>query len=66
MILYILFAILFILIVGPIAYTFIADWLQDRKFYREINKENQIPTSAYDLYMKKAQTYFEKESNFRK
>lgn len=32
MILYILFAILFILLVAPIAYTLIVDWLLDRKY----------------------------------
>lgn len=66
MILYILFAILFLLIAGPIAYTFIVDWLQERKFYKEINKENIDPISVYDYYMKEAQAYFEKESKFEK
>lgn len=57
MILYILFAILVLLIAGPIAYTLIADWLQDRELY----KVDSTPISVKELYMKKAQTYFEKE-----
>lgn len=54
------------MIAGPIAYTFIVDWLQERKFYKEINKENIDPISVYDYYMKEAQAYFEKESKFEK
>lgn len=65
MILYILFAILVLLIAGPIAYTLIADWLQDRELYK-VYKVDSTPISVKELYMKKAQTYFEKESNFRK
>lgn len=65
MILYILFAILFILLVAPIAYILIVDWLQDRKYIKEL-EENSEPISVYELYMKKAKTYFEKESKFEK
>lgn len=63
MILYILFAILFILLVAPIAYTLIVDWLLDRKYSEKPKTE---PISVYELYMKKANTYFEKESKFEK
>lgn len=63
MILYILFAILFILLVAPIAYTLIGDWLLDRKYSEKPKTE---PISVYELYMKKANTYFEKESKFEK
>ena len=63
MILYILFAMLFILLVAPIAYTLIVDWLQDRKYSEKPKTE---PISVYELYMKKANTYFEKESKFEK
>lgn len=65
MILYILFAILFILIFGPIAYTLIVDWLEDRKYIKELEEKSE-PISVYELYMKKAQSYFEKESTFEK
>lgn len=63
MILYILFAILFILLVAPIAYTLIVDWLLDIKYSEKPKTE---PISVYELYMKKANTYFEKESTFEK
>lgn len=63
MILYILFAMLFIFLVAPIAYTLIVDWLQERKY---MEKPKTKPISVYELYMKKANTYFEKESKFEK
>ena len=65
MILYILFAILFILLVAPIAYTLIVDWLLDRKYIKKLEGKSK-PISVYKLYMKKAKTYFEKESTFEK
>lgn len=63
MILYILFAMLFILLVAPIAYSLIGDWLQERKYSEKPKTE---PISVYELYMNKANTYFEKESKFEK
>lgn len=63
MILYILFAMLFILLVTPIAYTLIVDWLQERKYSEKPKTE---PISVYELYMKHAQTCFEKESKSEK
>ena len=63
MILYILFAILFILLVAPIAYSLIVDWLQERKYSE---KPKTKPISVYELYMNKAKIYFEKESKFEK
>ena len=60
MILYVLFAMLFILLVAPTAYTLIVDWLQDRKYIKELEAKSE-PISVYELYMKKANTYSEKE-----
>lgn len=63
MILYILFAILFILLVGPFAFSLIVDWIEERKYSEKPKTE---PISVYELYMNKANTYFEKESKFEK
>ena len=68
MILYILFVILLILLillVAPMAYLLIVDWLQERKYRKEL-EENSEQISIYELYMKRAQTYFEKESKSEK
>ena len=54
---------LFILLVAPIAYTLIVNGLQDRKYRKDL-EENSEPISINELYMKHAQTYFEKESYF--
>ena len=62
MILYILFVIL---LVGPFAFSLIVDWLQERKYRKEL-EENSESISVYELYMKRAQTYFEKESKSEK
>lgn len=61
MLVIILFIILFLLVVGPIAYTFIAEYMLDRKILKEFQKEHPpYKANLYENYIKKCKDYFEK------